>query len=50
MEAFTGVKSHPHGHIQMYNGTQWISDFRQNSFWPGSDYRNFTPSLTILRW
>ena len=50
MESFTGVKSHPYGHIQMYNGTQWISDFRQNSFWPGSDYRNFTPDLTIFRW
>ena len=23
--------NHPHGHIAMYSGTQWISDFRQKS-------------------
>gem|GEM_PF-263430 len=50
MESFMGVTNHPDGHIQMYNGTQWISDFRQNGFWPGSDYRNYTPYFTILRW
>jgi hypothetical protein len=51
MEAFMGAKkNHPHGHIQMYNGTQWVSDFRQKAFWPGSDYRNYKPDYTILRW
>lgn len=27
-------KSHPHGHIAMYNGHQWISDFKQKT-WHG---------------
>ncbi len=38
-----------HGHIQMYNGKQWVSDFRQNGFWPGSRYRNSKPQYTIYR-
>ena len=27
------------GHIQMYDGTRWISDFKQNHFLPGSKYK-----------
>jgi RHS repeat-associated protein len=35
------------GHIQGYDGDQWISDFFQNGFWPGSVYRNAnTPNTT----
>ena len=50
MEAFVGLKKvHPHGHIQMFNGKKWISDFVQKDFWPGSDYRNSQPISTILR-
>lgn len=26
-------KGHKYGHIAMYNGKQWISDFKQNSLW-----------------
>lgn len=26
------TKKHPHGHISMYNGTQWVSDFKQKTF------------------
>jgi hypothetical protein len=43
----------PCGHIQMYNGTQWVSDFFQTRpFWPGKDYHNATPQLKfqIYRW
>jgi RHS repeat-associated protein len=50
MKAFKGSKPHPDGHIQMYNGTKWESDFRQSNFWPGSDYIKFTPHFIILRW
>jgi len=46
MESFA---NHPHGHIQMYNGTQWVSDFRQNNFWPGSAYSTNTPNYTIFK-
>jgi hypothetical protein len=39
----------PYGHIQMYNGSVWISDFRQNGFWPGPGYRKYTPDYIIYR-
>lgn len=37
------------GHIQGYDGKQWISDFVQTAFWPGPAYRNETPSFVIYR-
>ena len=40
----------PHGHMQMYNGSQWVSDFKQNGFWPGSGYRTHKPKFSIFRW
>lgn len=46
MEAFG---THVHGHIQMYNGSQWVSDFYQRDFWPGSSYRTNQPTYTIFR-
>ena len=27
------------GHIAIYNGTQWVSDYKQNSIFPGNAYR-----------
>jgi len=30
----------PAGHIQMYNGEKWVSDFVQRRFWPGTAYEN----------
>lgn len=33
---------HPHGHIQIFDGTHWISDFRQNSISPYSGVYNYT--------
>lgn len=50
-EAFQGEKKrHKWGHVQMYNGIQWVSDFKQNGFWAGSDYRKAKPAYTVLRW
>ncbi|QQY82477.1 hypothetical protein JJL45_00350 [Tamlana sp. s12] len=49
--AFQGViKTHQYGHIQMYDGEKWISDFKQRGFWAGGDYRAFKPSFNIYRW
>jgi hypothetical protein len=39
-----------HGHINMYNGNQWVSDFYENGFWPGRGYRENNASFTIYRW
>jgi len=36
------------GHIQMYDGTRWISDFNQNRFLPGSKYANVP--FTVYRY
>jgi hypothetical protein len=47
IDSFTG---HPHGHMQMYDGSAWISDFRQRDFWPGSAYRTAQPSFRIYRY
>lgn len=44
-------KDHLDGHLAMYDGTQWISDFAQGADPnPGSDYRKASPSMTIYRY
>ncbi|MES2150099.1 MAG: CHAP domain-containing protein [Pseudomonadota bacterium] len=38
------------GHIQGYDGTNWVSDFVQrNGFWPGPEYRTEKPSYVVYR-
>jgi type VI secretion system secreted protein VgrG len=37
------------GHIAMYDGVQWISDFRQRDMWGGPGYRTNKPPIAILR-
>jgi hypothetical protein len=41
-----------HGHIQMWDGEKWGSDFRQmaNDFWPGSGYRKEKPKHEFFRY
>lgn len=43
------VGGNPSGHMTMYDGTQWISDFRQRSMYPGPGYRASHPSFKIYR-
>jgi type VI secretion system secreted protein VgrG len=38
-----------HGHIAMYDGTRWISDFVQRDFWGGPGYRTKTPPYAVYR-
>jgi hypothetical protein len=46
---------HPHGHMAMFDGSGWYSDFRQNSFscppdpYPGKDYRLASPPYKVYR-
>jgi type VI secretion system secreted protein VgrG len=40
---------HVAGHIAMYDGTQWVSDFKQRDFWAGPGYRQKKPSYKIYR-
>jgi type VI secretion system secreted protein VgrG len=37
------------GHIAMYTGTEWISDFKQRDMWGGPGYRSAKPSYRIFR-
>lgn len=47
---FEAIDGHPHGHIAMYSGQQWISDFVQRDMYGGSAYRNNPNAVyTILR-
>ena len=48
---FKGKKKyHRYGHIQMYNGKNWVSDFLQpRPFWPGRDYADMKPKYHIYR-
>ena len=46
---FNSNSSHPYGHIQMYNGEKWVSDFTQNTFWASTKYRNAN-DFRIFRW
>lgn len=43
-------KDHPHGHMAMFNGQQWVSDFKQNNgYYPGGDYRKAKPGFVFYR-
>ena len=37
---FPAVKGHKWGHIAMWNGTQWVSDFKQKNIIVSNAYRN----------
>jgi hypothetical protein len=37
---------HEHGHVEAYDGKQWVSDFKQKNFSP---YKSDTPSVTVYR-
>jgi hypothetical protein len=53
MSAAMGIKKdHVDGHLAMYEGTQWISDFKQpgNTPYPGSDYEKAKPNVVIYRY
>lgn len=43
------VPGHPHGHMAMYNGKAWVSDFVQRDIYPGQAYRKHKASFTVYR-
>jgi len=45
---FDKTSQHPFGHIEMYDGHHWVSDFMQHSFSPYHD-ANSAPPFTIYR-
>ncbi|EAN4327045.1 hypothetical protein EG703_05395 [Salmonella enterica] len=45
------IDGHPHGHIALFNGTNWVSDFIQlRGFYPGQQYRNVKPAYILYRY
>lgn len=45
------IPHHPHGHMAMFNGVNWISDFTQLHGWyPGSTYQKLKPVFAIYRY
>ncbi|AUC76030.1 hypothetical protein [Olleya sp. Bg11-27] len=47
--AFKEQIGHKWGHIAMYNGNQWVSDFKQNRFWVSKKYEAAN-EYKIFRW
>ena len=39
----------PNGHIALYDGTQWVSDFKQRDIWAGPGYRTNKPPIQVYR-
>lgn len=39
----------PAGHIAMYDGKQWVSDFKQRDIWAGPGYRIHKPAMQVYR-
>lgn len=37
---FSAIEGHKHGHICMYDGGGWVSDFRQRSMYSANAYRS----------
>lgn len=37
------------GHIAMFDGTQWVSDFKQRDIWAGPGYRTHRPAYVVYR-
>lgn len=44
------IPGHNDGHMAMYNGTLWVSDFKQlNGYYPGNGYRTLQPAVVFYR-
>ena len=46
------IPGHPDGHMTMYNGTQWVSDYKQPAvygYYPSASYRQQRPPVAIYR-
>ena len=45
------IPGHPEGHMAMFDGLFWISDFKQlHGLYPGAKYRALRPSYVVYRY
>jgi len=49
IQTYAGAKNQ-HGHMAMYNGQNWVSDFKQRDMYPGPGYRAAKPPYKIYRY
>ncbi len=47
---FQAPPNETHGHIQIFTGTKWVSDFTQSRIWPGSKYEDNDVSYKVYRY
>jgi hypothetical protein len=43
------IVGHDSGHVCIYDGQQWISDFIQRTLYPGQAYRTMQPHYELFR-
>jgi hypothetical protein len=44
------IPGHPNGHMAMFDGKLWVSDFEQmHGLYPNAEYRTLKPPVTIYR-
>jgi hypothetical protein len=44
------IPGHPHGHMCMFDGDKWVSDFvQEHGLYPGPSYRALKPAYTVYR-
>jgi hypothetical protein len=46
---FQGAEGYPHGHIQGWDGKNWISDFIQEDFYPARKFKALNPDYATYR-
>jgi len=45
------IPGHPSGHMAMFDGDLWVSDFEQlHGLYPGPGYRKIKPHFKIYRY
>jgi hypothetical protein len=44
------IKAGDAGHIEGYDGKNWVSDFVQENFWPSRAFAAKTPAFVVYRW
>ena len=44
-----GFEGNSHGHMAMYDGSAWVSDFVQRDLYPGPGYRTHKPQYKVYR-
>jgi len=44
------IKGHPSGHMELYDGKNWVSDFIQDNMWPARAYQAEKAKYQVYRY